>query len=117
MQCGTEAEIKDRHRQTERWVVGGCIERWWVVLVVVVEVVLVVVVVVEGGIQRQTEEERGRDGEREVRKGGSHFSSTEHPFLHIIISSPALLRHSLDPKKNRQLNYHTVQICMPVPEH
>lgn len=30
MQCGTEAEIKDRHRQTdrerERWVVGGSTE-------------------------------------------------------------------------------------------
>lgn len=23
MQCGTEAEIKERHRQTERWVGGG----------------------------------------------------------------------------------------------
>lgn len=46
MQRGTEAEIKERHRQTERWVggVGGWV--WG------------------GGGQRQREEERGKDGER-----------------------------------------------------
>lgn len=47
---------------------------------------LVVVVVV--GVQRQGEEERSRDGK--VRKGGgesSHFSSFEHPLLHIIVAA------------------------------
>lgn len=68
MQCGTEAEIKERHRQTERERdgFGGGV----------------------GGVQRQGEEERSRDGK--VRKGGgesSHFSSFEHPLLHIIISA------------------------------
>lgn len=67
MQCGTEAEIKERHRQTERWVGGGRVH--WV----------------GGGGHGDTE--KRRDGE--VRKGGSessHFSSSEHPFPHIIIS-------------------------------
>lgn len=56
MQCGTEAEIKERHRQTERWV-GG---RW-----------------VVGDSERGGEGQR--ESEREVRKGGSessHFSSS-----------------------------------------
>lgn len=43
MQCGTEAEIKERHRQTERWVGGGR---------------------VDVGGYRHREEERGRDGEK-----------------------------------------------------
>lgn len=37
-----------------------------------------------------TERRREAEMEREVRKGGSessHFSSSEHPFLHIIISA------------------------------
>lgn len=58
MQCGTEAEIKERHRQTERWV-GG---RW-----------------VVGDSERGGEGQRERESEREVRKGGresSHFSSS-----------------------------------------
>lgn len=46
MQCGTEAEIKERHRQTERWVGGG-----WVCW--------------GGGIQRDIEREEEREAEME----------------------------------------------------
>ncbi|KAM7380432.1 hypothetical protein PAMP_003727 [Pampus punctatissimus] len=46
MQCGTEAEIKERHRQTERWVGGGWV--YW------------------GGYKEteREDEKRGSDGER-----------------------------------------------------
>lgn len=46
MQCGTEAEIKERHRQTERWV-GGGVGGW---------------VVADTETEREAEKERGEKG-------------------------------------------------------
>lgn len=75
MQCGTEAEIKERHRQTERWVGGG-----W------------------GDTKRQRDRDGGRGVERE---GVSPLisPSSEHPFLHIIISALLSCVTPLTPRK------------------
>lgn len=96
MQCGTEPEIKERHRQTERWVGGGRVH-WG-----------------------DTETERRGERQRWRGEKGREWVLS---FLLIWASFPshhhfcsALLRHCLDPKKNRQLNYHSMQICMPAHE-
>lgn len=82
MQCGTEAEIKERRRQTERWV-------WWGV---------------GGRGDRVRQKWKGEKG-----RGVTSFISP-HLSILCLTSSFLLLRHSPDLKKNRQLNYHGVQI-------